>query len=280
MEESRQVPSCFGILDEVFPKGDSGIREVRQRCIECPFRVECLKKAISSEEGIKMREEIIRQMPVSGVTDWIKRWSNKKMLYSELEQESLWKTIWNQFKDIVLSPKCFFSKIKELTVKDALIFGIITGSIGSMFSLFWKIILLKDSFSSWLSRFVSLDSINACILISFFITPLLVFLSVLIYSFFIHIFLYIFGAGKKGFMATLYVVCYSQAVEVFSFVPMLGGIIASIWRIYLQIIGLKHLHDTSYKRIIISFLAPFVIFTAFLIVFIKLLYNYLSGIIS
>jgi len=268
MEETRRLPSCFGILDEVFPKGSAGIREVRQRCIECPFRVECLKKAISSEDGIKMREEMLREIPVRGVTDWIKRWSNKKMLYYELEQESFWKITWTQFRNIIVSPKSFFSNIKGLSIKDALIFGIITGSIGSMFSLFWKITLLKDSLYSLLD-FLKIDSISIWVFFSFFIIPVLVFLGVLVYSFFLHLFLYIFGAGKRGFMATLYVVCYSQAVEVFSFIPMLGSLLASIWRIYLQIVGLKYLHNTSYKKVIISFLVPFVIFVCFIMIFIK-----------
>ena len=79
--------ACFGILDEVFPMGEEGLREVVAGCFECADRVECLRAALSTVEGIEMREEAMDRRPVSGVIMRLKRWSEKKALSRMIEEE-------------------------------------------------------------------------------------------------------------------------------------------------------------------------------------------------
>ncbi|MCJ7596403.1 MAG: hypothetical protein MUO52_16670 [Desulfobacterales bacterium] len=78
---------CFGILDEVFPMGDEGLRAVVPECFECSDRVECLKAALSTTEGLEMREEIMDRRPVSGLIERLKRWSEKKELSHMIKEE-------------------------------------------------------------------------------------------------------------------------------------------------------------------------------------------------
>ena len=80
---------CFGILDRVFPVSDSGLREIVPECFNCPERVSCLKEALSTEEGIEMRSEILDRAPTRGLTGRLKRWSQKKELsrLAELERK-------------------------------------------------------------------------------------------------------------------------------------------------------------------------------------------------
>jgi len=285
MKNSRnEKPSCFGILDEVFPLGDSGIREVRERCIDCPLRVECLKSALETEEGLRMREELLRRAPRGGIVDWVKRWSDKKMLYNkrlQKEEKGDLALLWKEFKQVLFSPAHFFSETVQTSIKDAFVFGIITGSIGSMFSLFWKLFLLEEKFPSVISALKNADyfgSINTIIFFSFLIIPIIVALGIFTYSILLHIFLVLFGAGKKGLEYTLFVVCYSQAPEVFCLFPMLGSIVASVWRIYIQILGLKYVHETSYTRVILSFIVPAGIFLFILVTVATMLYHMILGV--
>lgn len=78
--------TCFGVLDKVFPVGKEGLREVPQDCFECEDRLACLKKAINTKEGYKMRSDNLEKIPPKGIAGRIKRWSQKKEL-SRLRKE-------------------------------------------------------------------------------------------------------------------------------------------------------------------------------------------------
>lgn len=78
---------CFGVLDRVFPRGESGLREVPPGCFECPERIPCLKSAVSGREGIRMREEMLDRAEKAGLLGKIERWSRKKELSRLLERQ-------------------------------------------------------------------------------------------------------------------------------------------------------------------------------------------------
>jgi len=78
---------CFGILDKVFPVGEKGLREIVPECYHCPERVECLKAAISTKEGLEMRAEILKSADAEGIVGRLQRWSQKKALSRLIKQE-------------------------------------------------------------------------------------------------------------------------------------------------------------------------------------------------
>jgi hypothetical protein len=54
------------------------------------------------------------------------------------------------------------------------------------------------------------------------------------------------------------VVAYSQATQFLSIIPFIGGMAAFVWLIAIQIIGLREIHDTSYGRVVMAYLIPFI----------------------
>jgi hypothetical protein len=86
MLEDGKQKECFGILKRVFPKGKDGLREVSLECSDCTQKVACLKKAVSTEEGIAMQEEILEGRAAYGLRGVLWRWSRKKTL-SRLRKE-------------------------------------------------------------------------------------------------------------------------------------------------------------------------------------------------
>ena len=78
---------CFGILDKVFPVSKRGIREIVPECFDCTERFSCLKQAITTEDGLKMRADILERAPAEGILGRIKRWSRKKELSRMIEME-------------------------------------------------------------------------------------------------------------------------------------------------------------------------------------------------
>ena len=78
---------CFGILDRVFPMGDKGLREVVPLCMECEERVECLRVALDSPEGLILKEETLDRAAESGMLGRIRMWSDKKHLQRQLKNK-------------------------------------------------------------------------------------------------------------------------------------------------------------------------------------------------
>ncbi|HDZ23004.1 MAG TPA: hypothetical protein ENH70_00515 [Desulfobacteraceae bacterium] len=83
----KDKKECFGIIDRVFPVGESGLREVVPECFDCVDRVECLKTALKTSEGIGYREDLLEERSSGGVMGVIRRWSEKKTLSRLREKE-------------------------------------------------------------------------------------------------------------------------------------------------------------------------------------------------
>ena len=78
---------CYGILDRVFPVSNNELREITPECFHCPDRTPCLKAALCTKEGLRMREEVLDRAAASGVMGRLQRWSQKKQLSRLIEKE-------------------------------------------------------------------------------------------------------------------------------------------------------------------------------------------------
>ena len=77
---------CYGILQRVFPVSSDGLRQVPPVCLECPHRLACLKAALRTSEGVRMRAEMVDRAASKGMMGKLERWSRKKEL-SRLSRE-------------------------------------------------------------------------------------------------------------------------------------------------------------------------------------------------
>ena len=67
--------------------GPEGLRETPPECFQCPERISCLKNALSTKEGIEMREQILDRAATGGLVGRLSRWSQKKELNRQRKQE-------------------------------------------------------------------------------------------------------------------------------------------------------------------------------------------------
>ncbi len=77
---TRSSKACFGVLDNVFPMGKEGLREIFPSCFECPDRIACLRAALQTEKGFELRGEALKRSSEAGFVGRLKRWSEKKEL--------------------------------------------------------------------------------------------------------------------------------------------------------------------------------------------------------
>lgn len=225
-------PQCNYTKSVPLEKIPSGIRWVK--CPSCGNKFEYLKK---EEDVITEKRHAI---------PWEKR----------LEL-GLWRSIKQTIRSAIFSPKKIFSYMPVRGGwREPLAFGLLIGSISSMFAFFWEFMISAIGFPNPLGGIsISLSS-PITFLSLIFLSPLLVTIDIFISSFIIHLFLLLVKGGKNRFEATFRVVAYSQATRVWSILPFVGSPIGWIWRAIVQIIGLREIHETSYLRVILAFVIP------------------------
>lgn len=80
------IKTCFGDLDQVFPRTSEGLRAVPDRCLDCPEKGPCLKSALDTPPGLDLRSGLLEREPANGFIAKLKRWSQKKHLSRLREQ--------------------------------------------------------------------------------------------------------------------------------------------------------------------------------------------------
>ncbi len=86
-QEEKKIPSCFGDLDIVFPKGRDGFRITPHACFACLYKTECLRSAMEGIGGLKIKEEIVDRAYQSGIITFLERWSQKKDLNRRMTEK-------------------------------------------------------------------------------------------------------------------------------------------------------------------------------------------------
>ena len=88
--------------------------------------------------------------------------------------------------------------------------------------------------------------------------PLLIVIGLFIGAGIMHLSLMLVGGNKKGFETTFRVIAYSTSAQVGAIIPLLGGLIAGIWTIVVEIIGLREAHQTTTLKAILAVFLPII----------------------
>lgn len=91
------------------------------------------------------------------------------------------------------------------------------------------------------------------------LAPIFVLLGVFILSAIIHVFLMLVGAAGGGFATTVRVLCYAGTVQIIQVIPFCGGLIAFVWGLVIEIIGLAQAHRTTQGKAAVAVLLPIVL---------------------
>lgn len=172
-------------------------------------------------------------------------------------QVGLWSGITTTFKAVLFSPRGLFHKLAlQGGMREPLAFGLLWGSLGTMFGVFWQFLMISEhllSMRDWpLGEFTGIILFLAANLL----TPLYVLTSIFVSSALLHGCLLIFKGGENGFQATFRVVSYSQAACALAVVPFVGSAAGWIWQLCVQFIGLREIHGISYGKVFAAFLLP------------------------
>ena len=90
--------------------------------------------------------------------------------------------------------------------------------------------------------------------------PVFVIVGIFIGSGILHLCLMIVGGARKPFETTFRVVCFSSgSTSLLSMIPFCGGLIAGVWNIVVEIIGVARSHEIETGKAALAVLLPIMV---------------------
>ncbi|HEY2139059.1 MAG TPA: YIP1 family protein [Chthoniobacterales bacterium] len=145
---------------------------------------------------------------------------------------------------------------------DPLLFGLIGGCAGGIVSILFQ--GLFQSIPGFSARNNALDYFGvgawAVIIIYAVLMPLLVTVGLFLGSGILHLCLMMLGGANRSFETTFRVACFSAgAANLFSMIPFCGGIIAGVYTVVLECIGLSRAHQTTTGKALLAIFLPIIV---------------------
>jgi len=179
-------------------------------------------------------------------------------------------------KGLLREPTKTFSAITpdSRNLNRAILFGVVLGILQVIVLNLYNFTMLPQineimktlaggMFGNFDLKFTSADLISG-ILFSPFSVLISLFFQVLV----LHLCYRLVGSGKNGMTATIKLVFYAQAANIFSLIPFIGGLFIMIFQLVLLVVGGRILHNTTTGRAVAATLIPlfFLMIVGFILV--------------
>ncbi len=163
-------------------------------------------------------------------------------------------------KVILMKPAEAFTVMKrEGNMTGPLFFAVVGGSIGSIVLGLFELGFQSPDPTENDGLIETFGRIP--VMIGFFLViPLVSIVWTFIFSGITHISLMLLGGGKRPFDATFRVVCFaSGTAQLFNVIPLVGGLIAFIYGIVLECIGLSRAQEITTGKAVLAVLLPLIV---------------------
>ena len=157
--------------------------------------------------------------------------------------------------------EAFTAMQREGGLGDPLLYAIIGGSIGGavsfLFSLgFQSLGLFGDRHNA----FAAMAGMGIGSIAFIIFLPVLIAIGMFIGSGIVHVCLMIVGGAKQSFETTFRVVAFTQgSTGPLQMIPICGGLVAGVWALVLNCIGLARAHETDTGRAVLAVLLPLIV---------------------
>jgi hypothetical protein len=163
---------------------------------------------------------------------------------------------------VLTKPAEAFALMKtEGDMMGPMLFALIGGCAGIIVSVLLQLALHSIGFmADRRSGMFGMGVVGIWSLLYIVLAPLLVIVGMFLVSGILHLCLMMVGGAKKSFETTFRVVCFSSgSTYLLSMIPFCGGIIAGVWNIVVEIIGLARAHETDTGKAVMAVLLPIVV---------------------
>jgi hypothetical protein len=162
-------------------------------------------------------------------------------------------------REVLLAPQKFFHRMPtRVGLTQPLLYALILGVTASFLGWLWslagsslQVLLAEDLGQAFRSPLWSF--------LAFVGSPLLFLVAVFVRAALMHLMLMLLGGNQLGFEATFRVAAYGMATGVLALLPFCGGLIALLWELAIEVIGLYSIHGTDPWRAMVAVLVPLLI---------------------
>jgi len=188
----------------------------------------------------------------------------EKTEWEDRESKGFLGGLYTTLKDVLFRPSGFFKRMPVTGgLTDPLLYALIIGMVGLIFSYFWQILLQGAMQGMMLPGMKAAAEQNMFrgigLAVLAFFSPFLIILVLFIGSGILHVCLVLVRGARSGFEATFRVVAYGYSTYILLVIPFCGGLIAGVWAVVLAIIGLREAHETTGGKAAFAVFLPVVV---------------------
>lgn len=188
----------------------------------------------------------------------------EKTDWEDRESKGFLSGLYTTLKDVLFRPSGFFKRMPVTGgLTDPLLYALIIGMVGLIFSYFWQILLQGAMQGMMLPGMKAAAEQNMFrgigLAVLAFFSPFLIILVLFIGSGILHVCLMLVKGARSGFEATFRVVAYGYSTYILLVIPFCGGLIAGVWAVVLAIIGLREAHETTGGKAAFAVFLPVVV---------------------
>ena len=151
-------------------------------------------------------------------------------------------------------------------IGDALLFGVIGGSIGAIVATLFSVAIHSLGWAAALSQRSPLEGMmgvsvsGAMIFFRIILTPIFIAIGLFIWAGLVHICLLMLGGANKPFEASFRALSFAYgATALFCIVPCCGWAVALVWGLIADCIGISRSQETDIGRAVIAVILPLVV---------------------
>lgn len=172
------------------------------------------------------------------------------------EHDSILASFAETWKRSTFEPGTFFDRVPRTRgTGAAVLYYLVLVLVVAGASLFWDSLALFGAPLDDATFGMGMESISP--IVSFLLTPGILLVMLFLSAAITHGILSLFDGARHGFGTTVRVFCYAYSPGLFGVVPLLGGLVGSIWMVVLLIIGLREAHETDGWKSAVAVLLPF-----------------------
>jgi hypothetical protein len=144
-----------------------------------------------------------------------------------------------------------------------LLFGVIIGWVGLVFRAVWGTVFGAGLMRMIPAQYAGLSRFGGGSLVGQIVLgPIFIAIGLFIGAVIIHVSFMIVGVlaqSKSQFEGTFRLLCYACVANVANVIPVLGGLAAGIWTLYLIVVGAQQLHKTTQSKALLGVLLPTIV---------------------
>src|SRR6266567_2360728 len=163
---------------------------------------------------------------------------------------------------VLTKPDLAFRTMKtEGGLAEPLIYALIGGCVGGIVSLLFSLGLQSMGlFAGQRDAFAVMAGMGIGSIAFIVLIPIFIVVGLFIGAAIVHLCLMIVGGANKSFEVTFRVLAFSQgSTGPLQMIPVCGGLIAGVWALVVNCIGLARAHETSTGRAVLAVLLPLVV---------------------